>query len=91
MHALDELNSKINALIKKYTAIEAENKRFRELIAKHEATEASLKKQLASLEQDMVSVDLGGTVGDKKEKENMRKQLDTLIGEIDVILNTLND
>ncbi len=91
MQALDELNRKLNTLIKKHTALEAENKRLKDTIARQAVAEAKLKKQLASLEQNMVSVNLGGTVSDVEEKDNMRRQLDGLIAEIDGLLNTLND
>lgn len=91
MLALDELNRKLNTLIKKHTALEAENKRLRDTIARQSASEEKLKKQIASLEQNMVSVNLGGTVADAEEKDNMRRQLDGLIAEIDGLLNTLND
>ncbi len=91
MHALDELNGKLNTLIKKYTALEAENKRLKDTIAKQIKSEDKLNKQLASLEQNMVSVRLNKTEGNADENENMRRQLDNLITEIDRILNTLND
>lgn len=91
MQALDELNRKLNTLIKKHTALEAENKRLKDTIARQAVAEDKLKKQVASLEQNMVSVNLGGTVSDVEEKDNMRRQLDGLIAEIDGLLNTLND
>ncbi len=91
MQALDELNSKLNTLIKKYTALEAENKRLKDTIAKQVKVEEQLNKKLASLEQDMVSVRLDGSVTNTEDKENMRQQLDNVITEIDRILNTLND
>ena len=91
MQALDQLNSKVNTLLKKYTALETENKRLRDTIAKQAKTEAVLAKKLESLEHGMVSVHLGKTVDNEDDKENMRQQLDNVISEIDRILNTLND
>ncbi|MBX2905860.1 MAG: hypothetical protein KF744_07475 [Taibaiella sp.] len=91
MQALDELNSKLNLLLRRYAALEQENKRLKETVAKQIATEASLKQRITTLEQDMVSVNLNDAVRDESEKENMRKQLDGLIAEIDGLLNTLND
>ncbi len=91
MQALDELNSKLNQLLRKYAALEAENKRLKETVAKQVAAEAELKRRVTALEQDMVSVNLNDAVRDENEKENMRKQLDGLIAEIDGLLNTLND
>lgn len=91
MHALDELNKKVDVLLKKYAALEAENKRLRETVAKHTRIEEELKTKIESLEQNMVSVHLGKTDISDDEKQNMRAQLDTVISEIDKILNTLND
>ncbi len=91
MEALDTLNKKLDMLLKKHAALTAENKRLKETIAKQTKTEEKLNKKLASLEQGMVSVHLGSTVTDTEGQENMRKQLDNVIAEIDKILHTLND
>ncbi|MCD6012162.1 MAG: hypothetical protein K0Q79_2024 [Flavipsychrobacter sp.] len=91
MEALDKLSKKLDSLLKKYAAIESENKRLKETIATQIKTTEKLQKKLTSLEKDMVSVRLGNTVENDEERENMRQQLDTVIGEIDKILNTLND
>ena len=91
MLALDQLNKKLDMLLKKYAALEAENKRLKDTIATQNKTVEKLNKKLLSLENGMVSVHLGNTVDSNEEKENMRRQLDNVIGEIDKILNTLND
>ena len=91
MQALDELNKKLDKLLKKYAALEAENKRLKDTIATQNKSAEQLSKQLASLEQGMVSVHIGRATDNEDEKENMRRQLDTVIAEIDKILNTLND
>ena len=91
MQALDLLTNKLDMLLKKYAALEAENKRLKATIATQDKSVELLSKKLASLEQGMVSVRLGDTIMDEEEKDNMRRQLDHVIGEIDKILNTLND
>jgi len=91
MQALDTLNKKLDTLLRKYAALESENKRLKETIAKQIRAEEKLSKKLASLEHGMVSVHLGKAVDNDDEKENMRKQLDNVIAEIDKILITLND
>jgi cell division septum initiation protein DivIVA len=91
MESLDTLHKKIDAVIKKNAALEAENKRLKHTITKYEKAEASLNKKINSLEHDMVSVSMGATVKNDEARENMRNQLDTVIGEIDKILGTLND
>ena len=91
MEALDTLGKKLDMLLRKYAALESENKRLKETIAKQIKTEEKLNKKLASLEHGMVSVHLGNAVVDETEQANMRKQLDNVIAEIDKILITLND
>jgi hypothetical protein len=91
MQALDELNRKLGMLLKKHAALEAENERLRDTVARFEKSEGILTKQLASLEKDMVSVRLSPDAGNEEERQNMRRQLDMVITEIDRILNTLND
>jgi len=91
MQALDQLNKKLDMLLKKYAALEAENKRLKDSLAAQNKTVEALSKKLSSLEHGMVSVHLGKTVDNDDEKDNMRRQLDTVIAEIDKILNTLND
>jgi hypothetical protein len=91
MQAIDQLNKKLDALLKKYAAMESENKRLKDTIASQIKATEKLNKRLASMDQNMVSVNLGTGVVDEDEKDNMRKQLDSVIGEIDKILNTLND
>lgn len=91
MEALDTLNSKLDQLLKKHTALETENKRLKDTISEHEKSAEALNKKITSLEKDMVSVHLGKTVSGEDEKDNMRSQLDNVISEIDKILYTLND
>ncbi len=91
MLALDNLSKKINLLIKKQATLEAENKRLKTIIASHEETEKKLTAQLASLDNNLVSVRIDNKTENAEEKENMVRQLDKLIQEIDIILNTLND
>ena len=78
-------------LLKKYAALEAENKRLKATIAAQDKTTEALAKKLASLERGMVSVQIGNSPVDEEDKENMRRQLDQLIADIDNILVTLND
>jgi hypothetical protein len=91
MEALDQLNKKLDSLLKKHAALASENKRLKDTIASQIKDNEKLTRKLASLEQDMVSVNLEHTPTNEGDKENMRKQLDSVIGEIDKILNTLND
>jgi len=91
MEAIDHLNKKIDLLLKKHAAVVTENDRLRSIIDGQNKVIQSLNKKTATLENSMVSVKLHHTdVGDE-EKEQMKAQLDAVIGEIDKILSTLND
>jgi hypothetical protein len=91
MQELQLLNDKIDLLLKKYTVAEAENRRLRDTVSYQQHAIGLLNEKLAGLAHDMTAVQMGKNVFDSKEKEDMRKQLDNVIGEIDKILNTLND
>jgi len=91
MQALDTLSNKLDELLKKTAALEAENKRLTTSVAVGEKKIVALNKKLASLEKDVVSVRLGTAFTGDEERDNMREQLDNVIDEIDKILNTLND
>ena len=91
MEALDTLSKKIDTLLKKHAAVVAENNRLRDTVAAQTRTIGQLEQRLSSLDNNLVSVHLGCDGGNDEDKENMRRQLDTVIDEIDKILNTLND
>lgn len=91
MQELELLNSKLDMLLKKYAALQAENKSLKETVSSHVRTIETLNTRLAGLEEDMMSYKLGAAVTDPKEKTALRKQLDSVIGEIDKILVRLND
>ncbi len=91
MESLDRLGKKLDTLLKKYAALEAENKRLKETVAAEIRKTEKLNKKLASLEKNMVSVHLDKAAGNEEDIENMRSQLDNVISEIDKILHTLND
>lgn len=91
MEALDLLKSKLEALLKKYSALEADNARLRATIEGQNKAIQKLNKKISIMDSGMVSVQLGATTINEDDKENMRRQLDTVIADIDNILNTLND
>ena len=91
METIQLLNDKLDKLIKKYTALNADNKRLRSTIDGQNKVIQRLNKRVASLDNGMVSVQLGKAQVSDEEKENMSRQLDGVIAEIDKILNTLND
>ena len=91
MQELQLLNDKLDVLFKKYITLQAENKRLKDTIDKQTESIQGLTGKLSDLEQNMVAVQIGNSVLSDEERIKMRKQLDSVIGEIDKILTTLND
>lgn len=91
MNVIEELEKKLDALLRKFAALETENVRLREALLTQQKTITDLTDKLTGLEQGMVSVDLAKALDNEVETENMRRQLDSVIAEIDRILLVLND
>jgi len=91
MQELQLLNEKLDLLLKKYTALQAENARLKETVSKQLKSIEGLNSKLSSLEENIGSAQIGKAVISNDEKNGVRKQIDNVIGEIDKILNTLND
>jgi len=91
MELLVNLNERIDLLLRKYTAMQAENDRLRDLLAGQTAEITKLNTALAAMEEKMLAMQIGQGVTDDKEKEKLKAQLDKLIAEIDHLLISLND
>ena len=91
MQELQLLNDKLDTLLKKYASLQAENKRLRETVAEQTASIQGLNIKLSDLEQEIVAVQIGKAVMTDEEREQMKNHLGSVIGEIDKILNKLND
>lgn len=91
MELLVNLNERIDLLLRKYTAMQAENDRLQDLLAGQTAEITKLNATLALMEEKMLAMQIGQGVTGDKEKEKLRHQLDKLIAEIDHLLISLND
>jgi regulator of replication initiation timing len=91
MNLLVSLNERIEMLIRKYSALQAENARLREQLSIQSAETARLNEALAVMQEKMLAMQIGQGVTDEQEKEKLKGQLDKLIAEIDHLLITLND
>ncbi len=91
MELLANLNERIDLLLRKYTAMQAENDRLRDLLAGQTAQITELNTTLGAMEEKMLAMQIGQGVTDDKEKEKLKGQLDKLIAEIDHLLISLND
>lgn len=91
MQALQILTEKLDLLLKKYAELQAENKSLKKTIGEQLASIEQLNKKFDSMEQNMAAIQLGKNFLDNNDKLAMTKQIDTVVGEIDKILATLND
>ena len=91
MNVIEELETRLDVLLRKFVALESDNARLRDIVARQQADLSRMTDKLNGLEQSMVSVDLSRTSASEEEIENMRRQLDTVISEIDRILRVMND
>ncbi len=85
------MKHKLDLLLKKHSALQAENTRLKETVDQHLKSIDTLNKQMSKMEQGLATAQIGNVTMGDVEKDSVRKQLDTVIGEIDKILTTLND
>ena len=85
MEDLQLLNDKLDVLLKKYTILQAENKQLKEVVGNQVRAIETLNSEIALMEQNMAASTLDKTLGDGEDKAALRKQLDSVIAEIDKI------
>ena len=91
MQELDRLNEKLDLLLKKYTSLQEENSFLKQTISQQTKSIEDLNGKLSSVEKSMVSFQADNNGSVNHQNETMRKQLDSVIAEIDQILANLND
>ncbi len=91
MQELTLLNDKLDRLLKKYMELQAENKRLKETVNTQLKSIETLNGKLALLEENMMAASIGTAMLNDGEKQVVKKQLDSVLAEIDKILATLND
>ena len=91
MQELQLLKDKLDLLLKKYTAMQTENKLLKEANDSYEKQVIQLNEQLHKMEESLANVQMNQVVVDDGDKDTLRKQLDTVIGEIDKILTKINE
>jgi cell division septum initiation protein DivIVA len=91
MQELQLLKDKLDLLLKKYTAMQTENKRLKEANDSYLKQVNQLNEQLHKMEESLANVQMNQVVVDNGDKDTLRKQLDTVIGEIDKILTKINE
>ena len=84
MQELNVLNDKLDVLLKRYAELKAENKRLKETIDTQLNQIDILSGKLTLLEENMMAASISASpVLNDKDKEVVKKQLDTVLGEID--------
>lgn len=91
MESLSLLNEKLDVLLKKYTLLQAENNRLQITVADQKKQIDTLSGKLTMLEENLMASQMSSSVLNDNDKEVVKKQLDTVLGEIDKLLTTLND
>ncbi len=91
MQELTLLNDKLDALLRKYASLKSENQRLQETVAQQVEEMGKLREKIAGMEENVLASQISNTAISDSDKDVMKKQLDTVIGEIDKILSTLND
>lgn len=91
MHELTTLHTKLDKLLKKYTALQAEKEALQQTLHAQNEKVDLLNKKLAVLEEEVNLAKTGDAISGKDDKSAVRKQLNALIGDIDKLLASLND
>ena len=86
MEALEQLKERLEQLIKQHKALKADHKKLTRLVASQQDKIAEQQQQIA---RQGVPPVFGAL--DDQTKIELRAQIDTLVGEIDNILLSLND
>lgn len=91
MEKLQLLHDRLELLLKKYTTVQEENVQLKETLARQLDAMDTLNKQLARLETTLLTTQQSKKNNESGQGKTMRKQLDSVIMEIDKILSTLHD
>lgn len=91
MQELTLLHSKLDKLLKKYATLQAEKESLQQAMHKQKDELQQLNKKVATLEEQLTTTQTADVLATKGDKNAMRKQLNSLIGDIDKLLASLND
>lgn len=91
MQELTLLHTSLDKLLKKYTALQAENKSLLQTLREQNDSLQTLNKRVAELEEQLTTPKTADAMTGKEDKTAVRKQLNSLIGDIDKLLASLND
>ena len=91
MQELTLLHTKLDKLLKKYAALQAEKDGLLATLRRQNEDMQQLNKKVPALEEELNLAKSGDVITGKDDKAAVRKQLNSLIGDIDKLLASLND
>lgn len=91
MQELTLLHTKLEQLLKKHAALQAENKALHNTVREQDEQFQKLNKKVISLEDELANNKTAEALIGKDDKSAVKKQLNSLIGDIDKLLASLND
>lgn len=91
MEEVTLLHTRLDKLLKKYAALQAENADLLKTVREQNNNLQHLNKKVAELEDKVLTSKTADALSAKEDKAEVRKQLNSLIGDIDKLLATLND
>lgn len=91
MQEFEYLHQKVQQLLKKYQELKKENRQLKTTLAKQTQELAALNTQFDGLEQQIAAQQLGNHVLTEDDKQQIKKQITQVIGEIDKLLLSLHE
>lgn len=91
MQEFEYLHQKVQQLLKKYQELKKENRQLKTTLAKQTQELAALNTQFDGLEQQVAAQQLGNHVLTEDDKQQIKKQITQVIGEIDKLLLSLHE
>ena len=91
MDRREALRQKLDKLIRRFNETSAALKAKEKALKEQEEEAAMLRTQLEKAEERLLALEIGKAIPDAESRAASRRQLDSVIGEIDKILRSIND
>ena len=89
MESVFRLREKVEALLRRYIALQDENAALKGCIAAKDEELAAMREATGKAEMSAMAQEIGKAVSSPEARAASRRKLDEVIGEIDKILTTL--
>ena len=91
MATLSILEEKVDALIRRFTAVCTERDALLQKLDKSEEGAVIMQRELKDARQRLLAYEIGAAIPDAETRAGSRRKLDEVICDIDKILTTLDD